>query len=123
MTIEAKWELNRYTVTVDGAEYTVRHGDKLAGILPENPVQEGYTFQGWFDGESPVNAETVVTGSMSITPKWELNRYTVTFDANGGTISGENTITVEHGKTVTALPSVSRSGYSFIGWFLSLIHI
>lgn len=44
--------------------------------------------------------------------------YTVTFDANGGTVSPESLSTQEDGKLTEALPIPQRSGrYSFLGWF------
>ena len=42
----------------------------------------------------------------------------VTFDANGGTIaSGDETKAVVSGKAVGTLPTATRSGYTFNGWF------
>lgn len=43
--------------------------------------------------------------------------YTVTLDANGGQLSGENTITVKE-QSMVDLPSPKREGYVFLGWYL-----
>lgn len=45
-------------------------------------------------------------------------RYTVTLDAGGGSVS-PSTLTVAHGGTYQSLPTPSRSGYDFTGWFNS----
>ena len=42
-------------------------------------------------------------------------KYTVTFQTNGG--SSINPITAEKGKTITAPPSPIKTGYSFDGWY------
>ena len=47
-----------------------------------------------------------------------LPNYTVTFNANGGSVSPA-TRTVASGSTVGTLPTATRSGYTFDGWFTS----
>ena len=44
--------------------------------------------------------------------------YTVTFDANGGSVSPSSK-TVSPGSAVGSLPTPTRSGYDFAGWYLS----
>lgn len=43
------------------------------------------------------------------------NNYTVTFNANGG--SSNSSVVKEHGSQLGTLPSVSRTGYTFTGWY------
>ena len=43
--------------------------------------------------------------------------YTLKFDANGGTISGDSSKTVAGGSAVGTLPTATRSGYVFDGWY------
>ena len=44
--------------------------------------------------------------------------FTITFDPNGGTLNGSKTKTVSLGDIVYGkLPTASKTGYSFIGWF------
>lgn len=47
----------------------------------------------------------------------EGTTYTVTFDANGGTLSGNATVEVEEGEKITGAPTASKSGSDFDGWF------
>lgn len=42
--------------------------------------------------------------------------YTVTFDADGGKLTGGTSVQVEQGKSVT-LPSAEKEGYTLTGWF------
>ncbi|MBQ8615312.1 MAG: InlB B-repeat-containing protein, partial [Clostridia bacterium] len=46
---------------------------------------------------------------------WSANSYTVTFDANSGTVS-ETTRTVTYDSTYGTLPTPTRTGYTFNGW-------
>ena len=109
-----------YTVTFDAdggsavASQVVQEGGKA--ISPTTPTKEGYTFAGWFVGETAYNFDAAVTANVALKAKWTLNTYTVTFDADNGT---ENTTaTVEHGKTVAAPAAPTKAGYTFAGWFV-----
>lgn len=46
-----------------------------------------------------------------------LPRYTITFHANGGTNLSTASITVKANNTIRNLPTVSRKGYTFLGWY------
>ncbi len=47
----------------------------------------------------------------------ETAKYTVTFDANGGHLTGESSVTVEKGSLITLVPVASKDGAVFEGWF------
>ena len=114
ITVTAQWEINRYTITFDtagGSEIapiTQDYGTNIAA--PADPTREGYTFIGW-DREIP---ETVPAENMTVTAQWEINRYTITFDAAGG--SEIAPITQDYGTNITAPADPTREGYTFIGW-------
>ena len=61
---------------------------------------------------------TVVASGQQPGPD-PLKNYTVTFNANGGSVSPA-TRTVASGSTVGTLPAATRSGYTFDGWFTSM---
>lgn len=86
--------------------------------LPADPVKDGHTFVGWYydialeipyDGE-PIYADTTLFA------KFEINRYTVTFDF--GYDTSTTTRTVDWNTAVT-LSTPVRTGYTFKGWYLS----
>ena len=81
---------------------------------PADPTKEGYTFIGWYNGESEWNFETPVTENLTLTAKWQLNRYTITFDTAGG--SEVAPITQDYGTTITPPAAPPRTGYTFAGW-------
>ncbi len=114
VTVTGSYTANSYTVTVDGKEYTVNYGDTLIGVLPEeNPTREGHTFGGWFAGETKVTAETVVNGNMTVTAKWTVNTYTVTYVIDGETVK---TAEYAYGSTVEPFTAPDKAGHSFAGW-------
>lgn len=91
----------------------------VLGTLPI-PTRTGYGFDGWYsDAEltTPVNANTVVTGAMTLYARWTQGSVTVTFNSNGGVNLDPNTKTVAYGEAYGELPTPEWSGHSFQGWF------
>lgn len=71
------------------------------------------------DGGAQIAADTIVTKDVTYYAQWKYFRYIV-LDANDGEFSEEYDNWwpfVENGATLGSLPVVSRSGYSFDGWF------
>ena len=114
LTLYPVWNTNKYTITFDtngGSEIapiTQDYGTAIAA--PADPTREGYTFIGW-DREIPA---TMPAENVTVTAQWEINRYTVTFDTNGG--SEIAPITQDYGTAITAPADPTREGYTFIGW-------
>ena len=110
----AKWEINQYTITFDtngGSEIapiTQDYGTKIT--TPADPTRKGYTFKGW-DKEIP---KTMPAENMTVKAQWEINQYTITFDANGG--SEIAPITQNYGTKITTPADPTRKGYTFKGW-------
>jgi|GEM_PF-5874911 len=126
-TLYAYWMQNIYDVSFDangGKEAyepkKVRHGD-VYGTFPLTPTRTGYEFAGWYtekDGGAKVELGDVVTGSHTLYAHWTANKYTVTFNANGGTVTpADAEMTVTYGNPYGKLPEPTRKGYTFVGWF------
>lgn len=81
---------------------------------PADPTKEGYTFIGWYNGESEWDFETPVTADLTLTAKWQLNQYTITFDTAGG--SEVPSITQDYGTAIIPPAAPTRTGYTFAGW-------
>ena len=124
--------LKSYTVTwnpnggtVDPTSTTKTHGSTL-GTLPTPTkaadAQYTYTFKGWFTaatGGTQVSASTTVTGNVTYYAQWTatLRSYTATFNGNGGGTPSPSTITKTYGSELGTLPTCSRTGYTFLGWY------
>ena len=94
--------------TVDVAQDTAIGAAKM----PKDPTKKGYTFEGWFNGE------TVITGNVIYTAKWTPIRYTIKFDKNAADAVGSmNDISATYDEEVQLpLCAFTREGYTFTGW-------
>ena len=113
----AKWEINQYTVTVKPengkADITITQ-DYGTPITAPTLTREGYQFNGW-DKAFPT---TMPAENMTITAKWKVNSYTITFDTTGG--SEIAPITQDYGTAIVAPADPTREGYTFIGWDMEI---
>ena len=81
---------------------------------PADPTKEGYTFIGWYNGESEWNFETPVTADLTLTAKWQVNQYTITFKPENG--GQDIVIKQDYGTAITAPANPTKTGYTFAGW-------
>ena len=94
--------------------------DLTYGDLP-TPTREGYEFEGWYDSQEYTNQilpNTIVQGSNDkiLYAKWIAKEYTVSFDANGGSVSPTSK-TVTFDSPYGELPTPTYTGHIFGGWF------
>lgn len=68
------WKAN-YTVTFDneGEITTQKVMQGNAANKPDDPVKNGYTFDGWYNGESKYDFTSPVTENFTLTAKWIEN--------------------------------------------------
>ena len=137
VTLYAQWKANTYTVT-----YNANGGD--GSMSQDNPIygenyvakdctftRKGYTFAGWneqkdgkgkswigYTGANGTKWKWNYTYNITLYAQWTPNRYTVTYNANGGsgTMSvdrdiayGSNYVTKDNGFT-------APNGHKFAGW-------
>ncbi len=138
--VEIKYERSSYTVTFDGngsddgSMATQTFVYDVAQPLSTNEfTKTGYAFNGWntaangsgtsyADGASVTNLTNAANGSVTLYAQWTANACTVTFDSNKGNGSTEPstpnpaTKTVSLGTDYGTLPTMSRTGYIFVGW-------
>lgn len=129
-TYTATWKSNVYALTFDldgghtaeGASlptYYTQNGEDIS--ITAIPEKDGYTFTGWTgsNGNIPATSITIKvgeTGDKSYKANWNLIRYTVSYNLNGGSVTEKNpdSYTVEDNKI--ALSNPVKSGYTFAGW-------
>ena len=90
LTVKAASTVTTYTVTFDSdggsavASQTVNEGEKAT--KPTDPTKDGYTFEGWFNGETEFDFNTAITANITLKAHWEQNApadvYTVKFGTN-----------------------------------------
>lgn len=130
--ITAVFELKSYTViwnanggTVSPASVSKTHGSTL-GTLPTPTkaatAEYSYTFAGWFtsaSGGTQISSTTTVTGNVTYYAHWTATKrsYTATFNGNGGSTPSPSSITKEYNTALGTLPTCSRTGYTFLGWY------
>lgn len=124
MKIKALYQLNKQKLNIDldggtgnnqAGSYTV--GSNVTLLVP---TKEGYDFSGWelISGNSILSGNSITIGSEETTIKavYTAKKYTVTYNANGGTVSGTSKSVTYNAKYGT-LPTPKRAGYSFLGWY------
>ena len=88
-----------------------------------NPTKEGFEFNGWntkADGtETHIDKDKLgeFKGDTTLYAEWTKQSYTATFDGNGG--SNGTSIRKLYGEKLGELPTSTRNGYTFKGWFTS----
>ena len=103
-------------------------GSAVTDMKPHNNIltlrgalftRAGYTQVGWSTvdgGEKVYDFKDIYTKNEALTlyPVWNTNKYTITFDTNGG--SEIAPITQDYGTEITAPDNPTRKGYAFKGW-------
>lgn len=119
--------------------YTVAyHGNGGAGSVPSQAVvhnqsfsisgnlfsRPGYSFKDWsgsdggtyLPGQTVKSLTTVQNAIITLYARWEPNTYKVSFHANGGSV-GTGSKHVVFGSAYGELPTPSRIGHTFQGWY------
>ena len=113
-TITALWTINQYTITFDtagGSEIdSIEQDYDTAITAPDAPTKEGYTFIGW-DTTVP---KKMPAKDMTVKARWQINRYKITFDTDGG--SEIDSIEQDYDTAITAPDNPTKEGYAFIDW-------
>lgn len=109
------YERNIYQVIIEESggtavnDLSVKYGDSFT--LP-TLTRFGYTFTSW-----TTYPATMPANNITVTASWtELPKYTVTFDAQGG--STVTTQSIYQGYLITEPTDPTRIGYAFDGWYI-----
>ncbi|MBR2674419.1 MAG: leucine-rich repeat protein [Mogibacterium sp.] len=134
ITLYAKWEINKATVTLDGNEgkfgtaatktVTGNYGTAITAASGYAvPTRPGFTFLGWAATKTATaaNVTTMPAENTTYYAVWAPGNVAVTLDGNGGTINGVPTrvLTGSTGTAMTlpAAAAMSRDGYIFSAWY------
>ena len=134
ITLYPVWTANQYTVTLDSngggtvtpSTVTVTYGEDC----PAMPVLQwaGHIFDGWYDaqtggrqyvndkGNSTVRYDK--TENCTLYAQWsDAPLCTVTFDPNGGTLTGAATSSEQQNAPIAQPADPTRTGHTFTGWY------
>ncbi len=138
ITVYAKWEVITCDIT-----YRDMGDNDFSGVHPtgtpllhtyginttlKKPTKDGYTFSGWYLNPECTGsklsslAKSSYTEDVTLYAKWTANQYTITYrDKGNGTFSGKNPsgYATKHTYDIdTLLPIPTKTGYTFMGWYL-----
>jgi len=143
MTITAQWNPDvqppppMVTVTFQPgftggwSAFTVptEQGTTLGSQFPVTPQRNGYTFAHWqitSGGSGTFTSSVEVNNNITVTAQWTANQpttATITFNPNGGNLTGPTTRTVNVGQSINEAPAnvtmptnPTRAGFTFNGW-------
>ena len=88
ITVTVTLDLNGGTLSGAVESLTVGESYDLG-----TPSREGYTFAGWYHGETPIatTGTWTIANDVSLTATWTAKTYTVTYDAAEGTVANPTT--------------------------------
>ena len=119
----AQWAKNKYKLTFEAEGYGGEPADVEWGTTihaPASVSKEGHTLEGWYytDGEEEkkfdFEADKMPMHDLTLTAKWTINQYTITFDTDGGNTI--DSITLDYGTAITAPEAPTKDGYTFKEW-------
>ncbi len=125
-TYTAKFEKQSYTISVNAGTGgtvsgggTVKYGESVTITATANP---GYTFVGWYKGDTKVWSEashtiSSVNTTATYTAKFNQNaKYTITYTVDG--VLRNDLTPTEYIQGIGAtLPTPTKTGYTFKGWY------
>lgn len=125
------WKADTYTISYNAnggsgapSAQTKTYGVNLT-LSSTVPTRTGYTFLGWSTSSTATSATYSAGGTFTsnatttLYAVWKNNTYTVTLNANGGTVStGSVTVTYDGSDYYNMDWNIpTREGYTFKGWY------
>lgn len=142
VTFVGQWEAIDYSIHWNigyegggSTEGSIAYGTSIS--FPTDPTRTGYTFLGWKMSVGDASTDNGVkiseqlykagdkvmmpAGVVTMTAQWKINKYTVTYNGNGGTIgiyTDTDDVTYNESYTIQQVPGITptRFGYEFLGW-------
>ena len=123
MTITAQWMPNTYNIHFYDGETLFKTVKTTFGSTisaPEAPEKTGYAFTGWVDAQGNQIPKTLTTAKdQNYYASYEANNVTFALNADGGTVSdGSASVTATYGQAIGTLPTATKIGYEFLGWYI-----
>ncbi|MEG1663094.1 MAG: InlB B-repeat-containing protein, partial [Clostridia bacterium] len=127
----AKWIEDKVVEKTYKIVFSTNGGSDIADIVVDgkseitmlNTTKSGYTFAGWYVDNNTFNIPfclNYITANpnlkvIKIYAKWTTNRYTVTFDSNGGSVVAP--ITQEYNTLIVKPKNPTKTENNFVAWY------
>lgn len=118
----AQWSNNilvTYNANGGSADTNSATYDNVTPITLPTATWAGHQFNGWYTaasgGTKAGNAGASYTPTEPVTLYAQWTAYTVTYNANGGSVSSASASAGSNGSVT--LPTPTRTGYTFNGWY------
>ena len=114
-------EFITYTITYkDGDKiYTEDYEAGDSVTWKSDITKKGYTLVGWKYNDKEYNLSdkfTMINEDITVTSIWNVNKYTITYEVNGGSINNK-TKEVTYDSKYGTLDVPGKKGYTFKGWY------
>ena len=133
-TLYAKWEANKCTINLDkqgGSGGTAYVTGTYDSAMPSAtaPSRTGYTFAGYYTSPNgggtqyydenmvSVSYWHITTNPSTLYANWTANTYTLNFDVQNGDALSPSTQSVTYDAAYGTLPTPTRYGFAFKGWY------
>jgi uncharacterized repeat protein (TIGR02543 family) len=134
VTIYAHWTANTYSVVFDrqsGSGGTESVTATFGSAMPSAsaPTRAGYTFAGYYTSPNgggtqyydenmvSVSYWNITTNPSTLYANWTANTYTLNFDVQNGDALSPSTQSVTYDAAYGTLPTPTRYGFAFKGWY------
>ena len=133
-TLYAKWTVKQYTVNLDKqsgtggtSSVTVNYDSAMPSATA--PSRTGYTFAGYYTSPNgggtqyydenmvSVSYWNITTNPSTLYANWTANTYTLNFDVQNGDALSPSTQSVTYDAAYGTLPTPTRYGFAFKGWY------
>ncbi|MBQ8605768.1 MAG: InlB B-repeat-containing protein [Clostridia bacterium] len=106
----------KYTVTFNFGYDSKKETEKTDGkVTKMDALRDGFTFDGWFDGDTRFDFSKEITADTTLTAKWSAITYTIAYKAEGATLPTGNPTTYTAENEIK-LASPTMPGKIFLGW-------
>jgi len=127
ITLWAEWTAIGYSITYNldgGTNHASNPSTFTVNDIPltlQDPSRDGYTFGGWFDASVGGNQVTNITtiGNATLWARWNIVTYNITYTLGANTTNSGNPSTFTINDLPLQLQDATRSGYTFVAWYLN----
>ncbi|MEA4954835.1 MAG: InlB B-repeat-containing protein [Pseudoflavonifractor sp.] len=117
---DTAYQVRHFQQNADGNGYALKDTDELSGTTGSTVSAAAKNYTGFHEATNHpdrlASGTVVPDGSLVLSLYYDRNVFTVSFQANGGSVSPEEQI-MAYGAAYGMLPVPEREGFTFSGWY------